>query len=172
LTNGYQQLREEVVSASLSTAKFGELNLSTVPYTADRSLIRHGCVMTLLGLASGLTTGSVKAPTAALEAHTIGVLQGSLLFGLAAIWPSLGTSPRLIRVAKYCAIIGLYGNWIGSQLAAFWSARALFSVTRKSMPAGAAPWMEAVVAVLLFLSFLIIAMCVLIFIAAREPAKR
>jgi hypothetical protein len=40
------------------------------------------------------------------------------------------------------------------------------------MPAGAAPWMEAVVATLLFLSFLIIAMCVLIFIAAREPAKQ
>jgi hypothetical protein len=31
--------------------------------------------MTLLGLVSGLTTGIVKAPTAALEAHTIGLLQ-------------------------------------------------------------------------------------------------
>jgi hypothetical protein len=37
---------------------------------------------------------------------------------------------------------------------------------------GAAPWMEAVVAALLFLSFFIIAMWVLIFIAAREPAGR
>jgi len=159
------------VSASLPTGKSGALNASTLPYTADRSLIRHGCVMTLLGLVSGLTTGSVKAPTAALEAHTIGVLQGALLFGLAAIWPSLGGSPSLVRVAKYCALIGLYGNWIGSQLAAFWSARALFSVTGNSMPAGAAPWMEVVVATLLLLSFLIIAMCVLIFIAARETRK-
>jgi hypothetical protein len=126
--------------------------------------------MTLLGLVSGLTTGIVKAPTAALEAHTIGLLQGTLSFGLAAIWPALRGSPKLARGAKYCAIIGLYGNWIGSQLAAFWSARALFSVTGHSMPGGATPWMEAVVAALLFLSFLIFAMCVLIFIAAREPA--
>ena len=138
---------------------------------ADRSLIRHGCVMTLLGLLSGLTTVSAKAPTAALEAHTIGVLQGALFFALAAIWPALGGSALLVKAAKYCAIVGLYANWIGSQLAAFWSARALFSVTGKSMPPGAAPWMEGTVEVLLYLSFLIIAMCVLIFVTAREPAK-
>jgi hypothetical protein len=137
---------------------------------ADRSLIRHACVMTLLGLLSGLTTVSAKAPTAALEAHTIGVLQGALLFGLAAIWPALGGSARLVKVAKYCAIIGLYANWVGSQLAAFWSARGLFSVTGKSMPPGATPWMEEIVAALLYLSFLIFAMCVLIFITAREPS--
>lgn len=137
---------------------------------ADRSLIRHACVMTLLGLLSGFTTTSAKAPTAALEAHTIGVLQGALLFGLAAIWPALGGSALLVRAAKFCAIVGLYGNWIGSQLAAFWSARALFSVTGQSMPPGAAPWMETVVEVLLYLSFLIIAMCVLIFIAASRPS--
>lgn len=160
------------MSASLPTGKAGEVNASTLPYTADRSLIRHGCVMILLGLASGLTAGFAKAPTAALEAHTIGVLQGALLFALAAIWPSLSRSPRLVRIAKYCALIGLYGNWIGSQLAALWSARALFSVTGRSMPAGATPWMEAVVATLLLLSFLIIAMCVLIFIAAGEPADQ
>jgi hypothetical protein len=139
---------------------------------ADRSLIRHGCVMMLLGLLSGLTTVSAKAPTAALEAHTIGVLQSALLFALAAIWPALGGSAMLVKAAKYCAIVGLYANWVGSQLAAFWSARALFSVTGKSMPPGATPWMEGTVEVLLYLSFLIIAMCVLVFITAREPAKR
>jgi hypothetical protein len=93
------------------------------------------------------------------------------LFALAAIWPALGGSALLVKTAKYCAIVGLYANWIGSQLAAFWSARALFSVTGKSMPPGAAPWMEGTVEVLLYLSFLIIAMCVLIFVTAREPAK-
>lgn len=61
------------------------------------------------------------------------MLQGTLLFGLAAIWSALGGSPKLAKAAKYCAIIGPYGNWIGSQLAAFWSARALFSLTGKSI---------------------------------------
>ena len=102
------------MSASLPTEKSGELNVSTVPYTANRSLIRHGCVMTLLGLVSGLTPGLVKAPTAALEAHTIGVLQGALLFGLAAIWPSLSGFPRLVRVAKYLCV-----DWTVRQLDRF-----------------------------------------------------
>jgi hypothetical protein len=66
---------ERKMSASLLTEEPGASSTLRLPYTADRSLIRHGCVMTLLGLVSGLTTGIVKAPTAALEAHTIGLLQ-------------------------------------------------------------------------------------------------
>jgi len=136
---------------------------------ADRSLIGHGCVMMLLGLLSGFTPLFARAPTAALEAHSIGVLQGTLLFALAAIWPSLGSGAS-ITVARYCALIGLYANWLGAQLAAFWSARQLFSVTGHAMPSGAAPWMETVVAVLLNVSFLIVVMCLLIFVSARKPA--
>jgi hypothetical protein len=144
--------------------------------TADRALIAHAAIMTLLGLLSGFTPMFVKAPTAALSAHTIGVLQGALLFGLAAIWPSLG-SGRAVTAARYCALVGLYANWLGVQLAAVWSARSMFLVSGASMPAGAAPWMEAVVAILLNLSALIIVMCVLILWAvlrahpADSPAR-
>jgi (hydroxyamino)benzene mutase len=133
---------------------------------ADRALIAHGAVMTLLGLLSGFTPLFARAPAAALEAHTIGVLQGALLFGLAAVWPALGPS-RVVSAARYCALIGLYANWIGSQLAALWSARAMFLVTGASMPTGAAPWMEFIVALLLSLSGLIIVMCLLILWALR-----
>lgn len=139
--------------------------------SADRALIAHGAVMTLLGLFSGFTPLFVRAPGAALEAHTIGVLQGALLFGLAAIWPALGSSRLVVKVARYCALIGLYTNWIGAQLAAVWSARWMFSVTGASMPPGAASWAEVTVAVLLSLSFLIIVMCLLILWALREPAN-
>ena len=133
---------------------------------ADRSLIAHAAVMTLLGLLSGFTPIFAKAPTAALSAHTIGVLQGAMLFGLAAIWPSLG-SGRVVTAARYCALIGMYANWLGSQLAAIWSARAMFFVSGASMPAGATPWMEGVVVVLLNLSALVLVMCVLILWALR-----
>ena len=140
---------------------------------ADRSLIAHGAIMTLLGILSGITTMFAKAPVAALSAHTLGTVQGALLFGLAAIWPALGTS-RVVTAARYCALIGLYANWIGSQLAAFWSARAMFVVSGSAMPAGAAPWMETIVAILLPISGLVIVMCVLILWALRskpvEPA--
>lgn len=79
--------------------------------TADRPLIAHGAIMTLLGLLSGFSTMFAKAPTAGLEAHTIGVLQGALLFALAAVWPSLGRG-GVVTAARYCALVGLYANWL------------------------------------------------------------
>ena len=137
---------------------------------ADRRLIAHAAFMTLLGLLSGFTTVLAKAPRAALSAHTIGLVQGALLFALAAVWPSLGAG-RAVTAARYCALIGLYANWLGAQLAAFWSARGMFTVHGATMPAGAAPWMENVVFVLLNLSILIIVMCLLIlWVVGRGPS--
>ena len=138
--------------------------------TVDRALVAHAALMTLLGLLSGFTPALAKAPRAALSAHTIGVLQGALLFGLAAVWPSLG-SGRVVTAARYCALVGLYANWLGAQLAAFWSASAMFIVHRASMPGGAAPWMEGVVAVLLNVSALIVVMCVLILWALWQSRR-
>jgi hypothetical protein len=135
--------------------------------TVDRSLVAHGAVMTLLGLLSGFTPIFAKAPIAALEAHTIGVVQGALLFGLAAVWPSLG-SGRVVTVARYCALVGLYANWLGAQLSALWSAKGMFIVHGAMMPGGAAPWMETIVAVLLNLSILVIVMCLLVLWALRR----
>ena len=123
--------------------------------------------MTLLGLLSGFTTMFAKSPHTALEAHSIGIVQGALLFGLAAIWPSLGKS-GVVTAARISALIGLYANWIGAQLAALWSAKGMMIVSGSSMPDGAAPWMELVVKILLNLSILVIVMCVLILWALRK----
>jgi hypothetical protein len=126
--------------------------------------------MTLLGLLSGFSPMFAKAPIAGLEAHSIGVLQGALLFGLAAVWPSLGRG-AVVTAARYCALIGLYANWLGAQLSALWSAKGMFIVNGASMPGGAAPWMEETVAVLLNLSILVIAMCLLILWSLRKKRK-
>lgn len=145
---------------------------SSLPSAAvDRSLAGHAAFMTLLGLLSGFTPLFAKAKVAALSAHSIGVLQGALLFGLAAVWPALG-SGRVMRAARYCALIGLYANWLGAQLAALWSAKAMFIVHGHEMPGGASPWREAIVAVLLNLSVLVVVMCLLILFALRKkPAN-
>jgi|SRR5215472_18306261 len=135
---------------------------------ADRGLIAHGAVMTLLGLLSGFTPPFARAPRIALEAHNAGIIQGVMLFALAAVWPALGSSRPIVRVARWCALVGLYANWLGAQLAAFWSTSAMFSVNGASMPPGAAPWMESFVAVLLILSGLVIVTCVLILYSLRE----
>jgi len=146
----------------------GRMSDSALPtVTVDRSLVAHGAVMTLLGLLSGFTPIFAKAPIAALEAHTIGVVQGALLFGLAAVWPSLG-SGRVVTAARYCALVGLYANWLGAQLSALWSAKGMFIVHGAMMPGGAAPWMETIVAVLLNLSILVVVMCLLVLWALRR----
>lgn len=116
--------------------------------------------MTLLGLLSGFTTIFARAPTAALSAHTIGVVQGALLFGIAGAWGQLRGSRRMLGIIRYALLIGLYANWIGAQLAGFWSAKSMFVVTGSGMPDGAAGWTEAVVGVLLNLSALVIVACV------------
>ena len=118
--------------------------------------------MTLLGILSGFTPMFAIAPTAALSAHRIGIVQGALLLALAAVWPALGSPSRGFNIAKYCAVVGLYANWLGTQLAAFWSAKTMFIVTGASMPPGAQPWVEVIVAILLITSGLVIATCVAI----------
>ena len=135
--------------------------------TVDRSLVAHAAVMTILGLLSGFTPAFAAAPRAALSGHTLGVLHGAMLFGLAAVWPSLGTG-RAVTAARWCALIGFYSNWVGVQLAALWNAKGMFLVHGASMT-GAAAWREGVVAVLLNLSALIIPMCVLILWVVRQP---
>lgn len=68
--------------------------------------------------------------------------------------------------------MGLYANWLGVQLAAFWSAKAMFVVTGSGMPGGASAWMELVVAVLLNVSILVGVACATILWAARRRADR
>lgn len=143
------------------------MNTAGSPLTIDRALAAHGAIMTFLGLASGFTTMFAKSPHTALEAHSIGVVQGALLFGLAAIWPALGRN-GVVTAARISALVGLYANWIGAQLAALWSAKGMMVVSGSSMPGGATPMMELVVKILLQLSTLVMVMCLLILFALRK----
>jgi hydroxylaminobenzene mutase len=136
-----------------------------------RSLVWHGAALCLLGLLSGFTTMFAKAPTAALSAHGIGLLQGAMLFGLAGAWPLIGLRGRKALLVKATLLIGFYANWLGVQLAALWSAKGMFMVSGAAMPAGALPWMEAVVTVLLNLSILVLAGCGMILWQSRAATR-
>ncbi|HXS76683.1 MAG TPA: hypothetical protein VN753_10940 [Terracidiphilus sp.] len=146
------------------------MNTLNSTVTIDRALAAHGAVMTFLGLASGFTTMFAKSPHTALEAHSIGVVQGALLFGLAAIWPALGKN-GVVTAARFSALVGLYANWLGAQLAALWSAKGMMVVSGSSMPGGATPWMELIVKILLQVSILVMVMCLLILWALRRKSR-
>lgn len=145
--------------------------VATAPTAIARSLVWHGALLSLLGLLSGFTALFAKAPTAALSAHSIGLLEGAVLFGLAGAWSLIGVSGRRARVIKFSLLAGFYANWIGVQLAAFWSAKGMFVVTGAGMPAGAVPWMEAIVAILLNVSILVVLGCGLILWHSRGAAR-
>lgn len=146
------------------------MNTAASTLTIDRSLAAHGAIMTFLGLVSGFTTMFAKSPHTALEAHSIGVVQGALLFGLAAIWPALGKD-GVVTAARISALVGLYANWVGAQLAALWSAKGMMVVSGSSMPGGATPLMELIVKILLQVSILVMVMCLLILWALKKSSN-
>lgn len=132
-----------------------------------RTLVWHAALLSVLGLVSGFTTLFAKAPSAALSAHSIGLLEGAVLFGLAGAWRLIGVSGRKALIIKWTLLSGFYANWLGAQLASLWSARQMFVVSGTAMPGGAAPWMEWIVAVLLNLSVLAFVAFALILWQAR-----
>lgn len=134
----------------------------------QRVLLRYGAALVFLGLISGFTTLFAKSPATALSAHNIGTIEGAMLIGLAGAWPALRGSARTLSIIKYTAIIGTYANWIGVQLAAFWSAKRMFSVTGGNMPDGATGWQEVLVAILLNLSILVMVTTGMIVFATRR----
>lgn len=145
----------------------------TVGDVMARALVWHGALMSVLGLLSGFTTMFAAAPRAALSAHTIGVLQGAVLFALAGAWHLLDTSPRSRRAIKWTLLVGFYANWLGAQLAGLWSAaRNMFIAQHAAeMPEGASPWMNLTTSVLLNTSMLILVSGALLLWSSRRRAR-
>jgi hydroxylaminobenzene mutase len=54
----------------------------------------------------------------ALSAHLQGVLNGTFLMALGAIWDHVELPPRVARVARRSALYGTYGNWLFTTLGA------------------------------------------------------
>lgn len=106
----------------------------------ERRLLRHGFILFLLALLTGLIAYRLTNPRMGVAAHVEGVVNGIFLmvFGLA--WQRLGLSARTGFWAYWAGLIGAYSNW----------AIPLFSaIVGASRPrlAGAgfsaAPWAEA-----------------------------
>lgn len=121
----------------------------------DILYVRHGAVLIILGMISGITTMIVPAPSMALSAHTIGALQGTLAIALSVVWPFLAKNGHNLKLTKIMIVIGFYSNWLGAQLAGFWSAKKMAVVTGDQMPDIATQTQEVIVSVLLNISILV-----------------
>lgn len=118
------------------------------PFTgAERSLLRYGIALFLLGLISGLVLPALANPRMGLSAHLEGVLNGIYLMALGLIWSHLRLGPRTRQVARRAALYGTFVNWATTELAA------VFGTSRMTPIAGSGytgePWQENFVMVLL-----------------------
>ena len=108
----------------------------------ERRLLRHGFLLFLLALLTGLIAYRLTNPRMGVAAHVEGVVNGIFLMVLGLAWPRLGLGPRTAFWAFWAGVIGAYANW----------AIPLFSaVVGASRPrlAGAgfsaAPWVESLI---------------------------
>jgi hydroxylaminobenzene mutase len=108
-----------------------------------RRLLAAGAILFLVGLLSGLAVPTVTNPRMGLAAHLEGVMNGTFLIAVGAVWTRLVLSTRQRTFAAGLLLYGTYANWLFITLAA------LLGTSAATPIAGAghagAPWQEDLV---------------------------
>ena len=76
----------------------------------QRRLIWHGMFLFLLGLLVGLAEGQVANPRMGLAAHLEGLMNGTYLIALGAVWSFVKLPPRLTTLAFGTVLYGTYST--------------------------------------------------------------
>jgi hydroxylaminobenzene mutase len=111
-----------------------------------RRLIWHGMFLFLLGLLTGFIEQKFTNQRMGLAAHLEGVMNGTFLVALGAVWMEVRLSPRLKSAAYWSALYGAYVNWVTTALAASFGSAALSPITGAGH--SALPWQEGFVTAL------------------------
>jgi hydroxylaminobenzene mutase len=136
-----------------------------------RRLAWHGMALFLLGLVTGLVEANFQNPRMGLAAHLEGVMNGTFLVALAAIWLNVKLSVRQQAVVLWSVLYGTYANWAVTTLAAIFGTAALSPITGASH--SALPWQEALVtAGFVTVGVAIIAASVMVLWGLRRTAIR
>ena len=105
---------------------------------SKRRLIWHGMFLFLLGLLTGFDEQQFNNPRMGLAAHLEGVMNGTFLIALGAVWTEVRLSPHQKAGAYWSALYGTYGNWATTTLAAIFGAASLSPITGAGH--SALPW--------------------------------
>ena|SRR5215471_4065315 len=108
-----------------------------------RRLLWHGMLLFLIGLLTGLAQQHFTNIRMALAAHLEGVMNGTFLLAVGAVWNEVGLSSRALTVTYWVLLGGTYGNWAATTVAAILGTAALSPVTGAGH--SAAQWQEALV---------------------------
>jgi hydroxylaminobenzene mutase len=108
-----------------------------------RRLLWHGMSLFLLGLLTGFVEQHFANPRMGLAAHLEGVMNGTFLLALGAVWTEVRLSPRLKGTAYWSALYGTYANWAVTLLAAIFGTAAMSPITAAGR--SGQPWQEGLV---------------------------
>jgi len=108
-----------------------------------RRLLWHGMFLFLIGLLTGLAEQRFNNPRMGLAAHLEGVMNGTFLVVLGAIWMDVQLSPRLKTATYWSALYGTYVNWAVTLLAASLGTAAMSPIAAAGR--SAQPWQESLV---------------------------
>ena len=112
---------------------------------AKRKVLWHGMFLFLLGLLTGFLEVKFKNPRMGLAAHLEGLMNGTFLVALGAIWSEVRLSPRWKAAAYWGALYGTYANWAVTVFAAVSGTVALTPLTGAAHSAQG--WQEGLVTV-------------------------
>jgi hypothetical protein len=104
----------------------GQLEEKTRAEDSRHQLVWHGMVLFLLRLLTGFVEQNFANARMGLAAHLEGVMNGTFLVALGAIWATVRLSPRWKRAAYWSALYGTYANWAVTLLAAIFGTAAMF----------------------------------------------
>lgn len=119
-------------------------------------LLFHGMALFLIGLLTGLAEQHFTNIRMGLAAHLEGVMNGTFLIAVGAIWNEVRLPPRASGIAYWTLLGGTYGNWAVTTMAAILGTAALSPVS--SAGHSAAQWQEALVT----LGFVLIGLAVIV----------
>lgn len=108
-----------------------------------RRLMWHGMFLFLLGLVTGLLETKFSNIRMGLAAHLEGVMNGTFLIAVAAIWLDVRLVPAWKTATYWALLYGTYANWLFTVLAAVFGTGALSPVTAPGLVA--APWQESLI---------------------------
>jgi len=135
----------------------------------NRRLMWHGMFLFLIGLLTGFAEQHFANKRMGLAAHLEGVMNGTFLVALGAIWNEVRLSSRPRAITYGVALCGTYGNWLVTTLAAVFGTAALSPITGAGH--SGLPWQESLVtAGFMMVGATIIAAAVLVLWGLRTTA--
>lgn len=145
------------------------MNQNDIQDRTSNNLIRLGIALFLAGLVTGFLIPLMENPRVGLSSHLEGVLNGVFLVALGAVWNRLDLTERMGKVVFYLAVFGTFANWVATFLAGLWGTGAMMPIAAAGQ-AGTSLQEAIVSALLISLSFAMVATCVMLLWGTRPTA--